>query len=125
MNGTWKVTGGAGASAAAAVAIAVVVVQGVEWVIAYFFWILGAGVVVVALTAMAVVRLMQWSDARAVRVWAQRPAQLHAQPDAEVTRVERPSVEQHVHYHYHAADQPGRVRTVISGQAGDAISEGK
>ena len=66
-----------------------------------------------ALAVAAVVALMRWSDARAVRVWSQRPAQLRAERVTELPGAERPALEQHVHYHYHAADE--RPAIVIPG----------
>ena len=84
-------------------------------------WVLGTVAVCAVLTVAAVVALMRWMPA--VRVWSQPPAQLTAERIEQVgTPSERdlrkrdsgasitagqslgPAVEQHVHYHYHAAD---------------------
>ncbi len=115
MNGTWKVTGTAGGGGGLAVATALAAVMGIEWVFAHLLWILGTGVLCAVLTAVAVARLARWSDERAVRVWAQRPAQLRAEVVTEVPPAQQPAIASHYHVHYHAAD----------GQQAPAITEGK
>ena len=114
MNGTWKVTGTAGGGAALAVAAAVAALEGVAWVLANLLWILGTGAACAVLAGVAVARLMRWSDDRAARVWAQRPARLRAEPVPEVPRAEPAAIEggTHVHLHYHAA--PGAEVTTSS-----------
>ena len=87
MRGVWYTTGGsAGATIAAAAAVAIV---GAEWVIAHLWVILAVGVLCAVGTAAAVHRLIVWSDRRAVRVWAQRPAQLRVEQVTEISRPQR------------------------------------
>ena len=110
MHGTWKVTGAAGGGGALAAAAAVAAVAGAASVLAHIFWILATVVLCAALTAVAVARLMRWSDRRAIRVWSQRPAQLRAEVVTELPRAERPAIENHYHFHItrQAARKPPR-----------------
>jgi len=114
VNGTWKVTGGAGGGAGLVIAAAVAAAEGVAWVLAHILWILGTGAACAALTAVAVARLMRWSDERAARAWSARPAQLRVRgvPAGLPPAGAPAAIEQHVHLHYHAA--PGAEVTISS-----------
>lgn len=101
------------------VAVPVVVLaalEGAAWVLAHILWILGTAAVCAVLTGVAVARLARWSDARAARLWAQRPVQLHAAPVTE-PRAERAAIAPavvHLNFYGVPADERATIiRTAI------------
>ena len=121
MKGTWQTTGGGDdgiQTAAYWLVAAVLVVAGASWVLRHMLWIaIPAGVIL----AVAVGGLIWWlrgaskREARfAAAIAARRQAAALATPSKpQVTRGTQPALEQHIHYHYHAADsqEPARVIT--------------
>lgn len=97
---------------------AVAAVEGVQWILARIWWILGTGLLCAVLAAVAVGWLMRWArrrDARPVALWRPRevswePAgQLRAEPVTELPRAEWPAaIENHYHVHHHYAGDAER-----------------
>lgn len=126
MRGVWYTTsGGAGVLMAAAVAAGI---YGAAWVLAHLVLILATGAGCAVLTALAVRWLISWSDQRAIRVWAQRPAQLSASQAPAVPRPGRPAITGGVTLNFinlTPAEQAEVIRQALPVQPGDAITERK
>ncbi len=112
--------------------LAFAVFYGVDWVVTHLVEVIATSAACGVLAVAAVVVLMRWADRRdarhagsllitraeAVPLVTARVTPPAVQPAAP------PAIENHYHVHYHAADgsEPARVRTMLPGQAGDAIT---
>ena len=124
---------GCGSGSAVPVA-ALAAIFGADWVLENLVAVLVVSAVCGLLALAGVVALMRWAerrDARPVQLWTDRRAQVPAAVTATVipqavTGARPAAIENHLHIHHHyAGPEPARVRTAITGQAGDAITEGE
>ena len=124
-SGTWQ-TSGPDLSGRVGLAVLVGVAAGVMVFVLEFIWyivaILAAAAVGLVIGGLTVRRRTREHAAMLEATRAERLEAATAR--RQVTQAAPPpAIEQHVHYHYHAA--PGSpARIVIPGQAGDAITEG-
>jgi len=127
-RGTWQTSGPDLSGIAGPVAIAVVVVAVVEFILSIIVWLAVAAGVVLVLVAAGLIWWLRGKPEREAEVaglLAARHEALAATVKPQVTYAPVPALEQHVHYHYHAADGrgPARIFTALPGQAGEAITE--
>ena len=118
MRGTWQTTGSSGAIAGAGIVVAAAAAG--AWAAARIWWIIGTVAVSGVLAVAAVVWLTRRNHRHAAEAGAElaarRAALAAARPARQVPQAQQlPAIEQHVHYHWHAApDQPapaiGQVR---------------
>jgi hypothetical protein len=109
---------------AAGAVVAEAVLEIIWWLVAV---LAVSAVLAVALAVAVVPRLAARRDRQDAAAWAAlRPAQLPAEPVTPLPRAERPVLEQHVHYHYHAAggeQAAAIIRQALPGR--DAVTERK
>jgi len=111
---------GGGAETIGVIAIAVAVVIIAEWILSVIVWIAVALGVLLALAAAVLVWWLRGKPGREA-AWAARYAdafagmnesrKITATVTSQVSAGTQPAIENHVHYHYHAADgrEPARV----------------
>ena len=102
----------AGCGGGAAVPVAgLAAVFGVAWVAENIVMVAAVSAACAVLSLAAVAVLMRQSrrrDARRLPLWTAR--ELPAMPAPRIAQAPTPAIEQHVHYHYHAApDVPARI----------------
>ena len=101
---------------------------GVDWVVTHIVEVAIVSATCGVLAVAAVVALMRWSDRRDARHAARYPLLRTREAPALAAKVTPqvmqgttpPAIEQHVHYHYHAAEREAArvIRTTLPGMAG-------
>lgn len=131
MRGVWYTTGGGvGVLTAAGIGAGL---YGAAWILAHLVELLAVGAGCAVLTGLAIRYLMAWSDQRAIRVWSQRPVQLHAAAvplaAAAPPGPARAGITGGVSFNFYnynltPAEQAAVIRQAIPGPAGDAFPGG-
>ncbi len=120
-HGTWQTTGGGDDGIQTAMyylVAAVLVMAGASWVLRHMLWIAIPAGVMLLVAAGGLVWWLRGKTARearfAVAIAAQRERhELSAPSKPQVTQgTTRPAIEQHIHYHYHAADSQDAARVI-------------
>jgi hypothetical protein len=94
----------AGCGGGAAVpAVLMFAAAGGAWVAEHLIEVAAVSVACAGLAFAAVAALARWSDRRAARSWAQRPAQLRAEPVRQVPAAGRPAIGPVYHFNFYGA----------------------
>jgi hypothetical protein len=114
------------AGGAAVPVVPLAAVFGLAWVAEHLIEVAAVSAACAALAVAAVAALARWSDRRAARSWAQRPAQLRAEPVRQVPAAGRPAIGPVYNFNFYGAagdTHAAVIRKAITGTAGDARPE--